>query len=233
MRKYFAFILFISVFFTNCATTTNSSSRTNEELAQIINVTTLRNITGWSKNSAGQWKSARSIIPSEYNFEKKTGTDNIINLKVHKIAYNNEFYYAIERTKNEKRYRYPHIEKGEYYINHTYFYILSESDFVLGIKKNDNYVNKFDNFFYNSTPTSNVNKKRLQFEFTRLIRNKLNMLNLIRKDAELKIFTYYDEPNELVRFYLTTEQYIKAMPENYYFEVRLNDFSNVFVLEVF
>jgi hypothetical protein len=59
------------------------------------------------------------------------------------------------------------------------------------------------------------------------------MLNLIRKDTELKIFTYYDEPNELVRFYLTTEEYIKIMPENYYYEVKLNDFDKVFTLVVF
>jgi hypothetical protein len=182
--------LSIIIIFSSC-TTSPDSSRTNEELAQIVNTVTLNNITGWSRDSAGQWKSARNKIPNEYNYKDAYGKDNIVVLRVHKILYKNEYYYALEHTKKERRYRYPSLRVGEYDVDISYFYFFSESDFTVDIKKND--ISNHEYYVSNFTqkwniPFSSTSKKDLQFEFTKLLRSNIQIYTI----PEFKMFTYYN-----------------------------------------
>jgi hypothetical protein len=132
--KNLVIAIFISLLFTNYL---YSQARVNAQLAVIKDTgKELKDVIGWSKNAAGQWRSSKNQIIGHgflshgiYAFDK---------LKLYNVEYKDNKYLLFEIVVKETGFEYTSSMEDKYNYRTSYYYILNENSFNISIKENEN-----------------------------------------------------------------------------------------------
>lgn len=234
--KKLLIVLFVSLVFSS---NIFSQARVNAQLAIIKDTgKELKDVLGWSKNNAGQWRSYKNQIPDHgifihaiYSFDK---------LKLYNIEYKDKKYLLFEIVIKDTGFEYPTIFEGKYNYRTSYYYIINDGDFNVSIKENksNNSVikaicsfkesEKWLKYFSYASISSLSEKTTPKIDKPEFI--KQITYNYPYRDIELKeieLLTFYFKADNVVRFYFANEE-IKTMPEDYYFECSYEHFVNFF-----
>jgi hypothetical protein len=220
-------------------------SRTNEVLPRIDYANKeLKSVIGWTKDSNGQWQSRPASILS-YMDKSSVGLDNFKSLKLYTASYSGNEYIIIEKiSNNHKRdYRYT----SGYYIGEVvYYFIIKKQDFSISIKA--------DSECKNHLPLSSGVKMEMLTELNKMpeilspyIKTSENTLKILplgsniitvesidiptffyKKDNVVRFFLNGGLPEITVQFFMTKDNNLSSLQEEYYYECTYEHFVEFF-----
>ena len=214
----------------------HSQARVNAELAIVRDVE--RELTyarGWRRDFSGQWNGARNWIMNPFGLQ---GYDSFEKLVIYEVSFNNAEYYLFEVMRRRSALEFPPARESRFEYRESFLYLIRKNDFIIKLNENG-MVN-------NSIPVisniRDINRWRRVFETTivsalpSIITPLLNDPHFVNRSDRsfrhyiadtLNIYTFYWTEENVVRFNISGNRAVTA-PEEMYFEVPFEYFSNLF-----
>jgi hypothetical protein len=218
MRKFVLFFFFFIMGLNSLF----AQARTNAELAKFFgDVKIFTNISGWSQDRAGQWKSSKYEAPGWSTYFTQFALWN--------VSYQNKDYVLLGLYERDIGYKYPTSKVGPYYYTSLNYCLFNPKEFVIILKRNQKYDNTL-----NCVLNSYIEDRNIQFTDDNILKSVTS--GLLNKTSEysyykLKLFTYYYTDDNVVRFWLASGYFggvTETMPEDHYFECSFKEFSEFF-----
>jgi hypothetical protein len=216
MKKFMVLLLLVSL------NSLFAQSRTNAELAKFTSDAKIfSNIIGWSRDSAGQWKSSKNEAPGWSTYFTQFALWN--------VSYQNNDYVLLGLYERNLGYKYPASKVGPYFYMSLNYCLFNPQEFVIVLKRNQKYDNTL-----NCVLNSHIEDRTTQFNNENILKSITS--GLLNKSSEysyfkLNLFTYYYTDDDVVRFWLKSDYFggtTKTMPEDHYFECSFKEFSEFF-----
>jgi hypothetical protein len=222
-------------FITNCASNSKNSStewaRQDAPIASFTLLAEMKEATGWSRDSLGQWKSSDGSkivysIPDEDN--------NFTHITFYNVQYGGKSYIVIDIgyldfiTAPRQKFTFVDNTMLSWYEREggtdewSSYYIIDPRNLKISLREN-RLINNSIKFLAHGLITPNGN---IQETITVKIRSDKNF------SGRIHIYTLYYKDEDVVRFYI--EHYLstgilgKKIFEDYYYEVKYQDFVDVF-----